>query len=145
MQEKVRSHDWDRSVRWIDEWLPPGEVAALFNLADLYISIPRGDLLAMTVLEGMACGCFPVLADLSAYCKHAPIALGAAGDNAEIIAQPSPEKLAGAINRVLADAPRRAAAGQFNAARMRRDEDASRNMARIEDIYAAAIEGYARH
>jgi glycosyltransferase involved in cell wall biosynthesis len=33
----------------------------------MFVSVPETDLLSISVLEGMACGCVPILADLPAY------------------------------------------------------------------------------
>ncbi len=43
------------------------DVAKLFAMSPLFISVPESDQLASTILEGMSCGSIPVLADLKPY------------------------------------------------------------------------------
>ena len=58
---------WGIRVRWVGDVLDACGMAAAFNLADVFISVPKSDMLSISVLEGMACGCLPVAADLLAY------------------------------------------------------------------------------
>lgn len=129
------------SVRWIEQWIRPDQMADLYNLAQAFVSIPHTDLLAMSVLEGMACGCLPILADHPAYGRHVRHETGC-GPNALLLPEISPPALAEAIIKGLGDAPLRESAAKFNADRMKTLEDASVNMAKIEDVYAAAIERF---
>lgn len=54
-------------TRFISDYLSSREMAIFLNLADVFVSVPETDLLSISVLEGMACGCLPILADLPAY------------------------------------------------------------------------------
>jgi len=54
-------------IRFVTEYLNEKEMATILNLAEAFVSCPSTDLLSISVLEGMACGCAPVLADLDAY------------------------------------------------------------------------------
>ena len=47
-------------------WLTPEKNAYYYNRAKLYVSIPQSDATSISLLEGMACGCIPVVADLPA-------------------------------------------------------------------------------
>ena len=71
MKTKAQRLGAAASLRIIDERLSPSQMAALYNLSQAYLSVPKGDLLAMSVLEGMACGSFPVLSRQAGYMKHA--------------------------------------------------------------------------
>lgn len=137
MMRRVRELGLDPAVRWIEKWLVPAEMAALFNLASAFVSIPQSDLLALTVIEGMACGCVPVLAPIRSYRKHAR-----AGENSLILDNPNPHTLAAALVQVLAKHEFRQSASADCAARMRLHEDASKNMAQMEEVYAGAIEAH---
>ena len=55
------------NTRFIGEFITPEQMAVYLNCADVFISLPRSDLLSISVLEGMACGCTPILANLPAY------------------------------------------------------------------------------
>lgn len=54
-------------VRFIDEWLTPPEMAALYAMSRATVSVPTTDLLALSILEAMACGSVPVVAPLKVY------------------------------------------------------------------------------
>lgn len=50
-----------------EEYLQEREMAALYSAADAVVMIPERDLLAMSLVEAVACGALPILADLPAY------------------------------------------------------------------------------
>lgn len=127
------------SIRWIERFLSPAEMAQLYNLADVFISVPKTDLLASSVLEGMACGALPVVADRPAYRKHLRD-----GENALVVDDLSPAILGGAIARALGDRALLTRATEINVARIAEQEDAQVNMKKMEEVYAAAIESYAQ-
>jgi glycosyltransferase involved in cell wall biosynthesis len=56
-----------KNVRIISEPLTPKEMAAFYNLSDIFISIPFADQLSSTLLEGMACGSIPLVSNLPVY------------------------------------------------------------------------------
>ena len=47
-------------------WLAPEKNAHYYHRAKLYVSIPQSDATSISLLEAMACGCIPVVADLPA-------------------------------------------------------------------------------
>ncbi|MBI3736170.1 glycosyltransferase family 4 protein [Candidatus Sumerlaeota bacterium] len=143
MKRRLEAEGISRSVRWIEEWLAPEQMAELFNLSDLFISVPQTDLLAMTVLEGMACGSMPALSNLNSYRKHAAPEMGD-GRNAVVLEKNTPGALSRAVCTILADPARRREAAKFNIARMTELENAEINMAKIETVYRAAIEAWKR-
>ncbi len=124
------------SIHWIERPISSDEMADLFNLARAFVSVPQDDLLAMTVLEGMACGCYPVLANLPAYAIHAPLDTSN-GMNATMVSPA--DDLSRAMIEASEDNPSLTAAKAFNRERMTRMEDSKINMAKIEDVYAQAI------
>lgn len=126
-------------LRWLEPDQPAETMAALFSLADVFISTPPADLLAQTVLEGMACGCFPVLSRLEAYAKHA-----VDRKTALLVNAGDPAALAAALIEALGHAPLREKAARLNREAMRRSEDASVNMLKMEEVYAQAIEVHGR-
>lgn len=122
-------------LRWLKPDQPPETMAALFAMADLFVSVPPADLLAQTVLEGMACGCFPVLSNLKAYSKHA-----VDGETALLVDHGDAQALASALTAALQNTSLRENASRLNREAMRRDEDASVNMKKMEEVYREAIE-----
>lgn len=121
-------------LRWLDADQTPETMAGLFSVADLFVSAAPRDLLSSTVVEGMACGCLPVLTDLPAYAKYATH-----GETALLAGEGSADALADAMIRGLGDSALRARAAALNTERMRREEDASVNMLQMEDVYAESI------
>ena len=54
-------------VHIIEGYQPVEKIAALFNLADMFVTAPETDFLAQSLLEGMACGSVPICRNLSVY------------------------------------------------------------------------------
>jgi glycosyltransferase involved in cell wall biosynthesis len=57
----------EKHVIFIDEFLDPGDLAAVNNLADVVISLPSSDQLSGSIKEAMACGAIPISQDLEVY------------------------------------------------------------------------------
>lgn len=128
-----------RRLRWLEPDQSSESMATLFSLADVFVSAPPADLLAQTVLEGMACGCFPVLSRLEAYAKHA-----VDRKTALLVDPADPAALAAALIEALQNNSLREEAARLNRDAMRRSEDASVNMLKMEEVYAQAIEIHGR-
>lgn len=140
-KDRIRAMGVESSVRWVEEPVTSAEMGELFNLAPVFLSCPRTDMLSATLLEGMACGSFPITADLPAYAAHLPIDLPT-GPNAFVVPRRGPEGLAEAVLKAF-DAPAHlAAASRFNQARMIQMEDGRINLPRIETIYEEAIQSH---
>lgn len=122
------------AVRLIERPLASPDLAALFNLAEAFISIPRTDLLAQTILEGMACGCLPILGDRPAYRKHAR-----PGQNALVLPEHSAAALATALLEALRNPALRQVARTENPHKMAREENWRHNALKMEAVYAEAI------
>lgn len=56
-----------RSIILVDRLLSPPELAALYSTASATIMLPQTDLLAMSLLESMACGSLPIVPAHAAY------------------------------------------------------------------------------
>ncbi|MFZ7130963.1 MAG: glycosyltransferase family 4 protein [Eubacteriales bacterium] len=54
-------------VRFISQYLTPYQMAAYYNISDVFVSIPSTDQLGVTILEGMMCGSAPILSKLKVY------------------------------------------------------------------------------
>jgi L-malate glycosyltransferase len=63
----VKNLNLTRSVRIISRFLNPEEMAILYNIAEVLVSIPNSDQLGVTILEGMACGDSVILSNLEVY------------------------------------------------------------------------------
>lgn len=129
----------------IEELLTPSAMAELFAAADAFISIPRTDLLAMSVLEGMVCGALPLLASLPAYRGSiADVADGGEGLTAIYRSEASDRGVVELLARwastspVVLDSLR-----QRNGAVVLRDHDGVRCAPRMLDVYRRARETFA--
>lgn len=54
-------------VRFVQTYLDETQMAAYYNMSDVFISIPSSDGFSMTILEGMSCGSIPIISKLLAY------------------------------------------------------------------------------
>ena len=51
----------------ITDYLTPDQMSIHLNASNAFISFPHTDLLSISVIEGMACGAIPIVADLPSY------------------------------------------------------------------------------
>lgn len=63
----VQGHLTRDRVRLVERYLTPAQMADHLRAADGFLSYPQTDLLSISVVEGMACGAVPIVADLPAY------------------------------------------------------------------------------
>lgn len=106
------------------------EMADLFRLAQITVSPSRHDGTPNTLLEGLACGCFPVAGDIESlreWIEH--------GTNGLLCDPTDPAAIAGAITRALEDTPLREAARAHNLRLIAERADYGRVMARAETFY----------
>ena len=135
VRRRAQREGWLESIRFVEDFVEPAEMAVLFNLARAFVSVPRSDLLAQTILEGMACGCLPILADHAAYRKHIE-----SGVNGVVLSGYGASALASAIDEALRNDAMVEAARASNPPLMALHENWRVNALKIEDVYAAAIE-----
>jgi glycosyltransferase involved in cell wall biosynthesis len=112
--------------------LTPGEMAVLFSAADVFVSVPRTDFLALTLLEGMACGCVPICRGLPIY--GARVKEGVTGRYAP---DPfGPETLAETIVSALADREALQRMSRNAAAQALALDDAREGLRKMAEVYA---------
>lgn len=136
-RRRVEAEGWAASARFVERVLAPGDLSGLYNLSAAFVSAPRTDLLAQTILEGMACGCLPVLADHAAYRKHARH-----GANALIMREYTAGALAGALLEALRNNELREAARREGPRIIATHENWKINALKMEEVYAEAIERF---
>lgn len=109
---------------------PHAEMAALFRMAQVVVSPSTHDGTPNSLLEGMACGCFPVAGDLDS------IREWVTPDKNGLLVDPSdPAALAAAILRGLNKPALRATAARENAAIIAERAEYTRNMSRVAEFY----------
>ncbi|MCC6545980.1 glycosyltransferase [Candidatus Sumerlaeota bacterium] len=57
----------DDDITLIDRYFTPRELAAIYNAASGFVMYPDADLLALSLIEGAACGCIPIIRNLPSY------------------------------------------------------------------------------
>jgi len=110
------------------------EIAALFRLADITVSPSDHDGTPNTLLEGMACGAFPVAGNIESVREWLDD-----GINGLLCNQGSPESLAAAILRALNDHALRQQAAVHNQRLIAERADHQRVMAQAEAFYTKLI------
>ena len=108
----------------------PSELAAALRRSQVYVSVPDSDSFALSNLEAMASGCFPVVSDL-------PSVRGMIEDgvNGLLVRPGDVEGLASALRRALSDAALRQGAVVRNRALAETEGRLERNMLVMERLY----------
>lgn len=119
----------ERSVRLLPS-VSRDEMADLFRLADITISPSEHDGTPNSLLEAMACGCFPVAGDIESVREWIKD-----GTNGLLCDPASPEALARAILCALEDSHLRQRAKQHNVTLIAERAAYGKVMARAEDFY----------
>lgn len=109
---------------------PHAQMAELFRAAQVVVSPSTHDGTPNTLLEAMACGCFPVAGDLDSIREWIT-----PGKNGLLVNPGDPQALAQAILRGLKDAALRQQAAQENAVIIAERAEYTRNMARAAAFY----------
>ena len=66
-KELIHKLSLDKNVRIVEKWLNEKEMAAIYKLSDIVISIPEKDQFSGVVRESMIYGVVPVISDLPIY------------------------------------------------------------------------------
>jgi glycosyltransferase involved in cell wall biosynthesis len=98
--KRIQSLNKKGNIIIIDKMLSQLEMKSLYQISKLFISIPKSDQLALTILEGMANKSIPILANHRTYKEHLKEDV-----NAIYTKDNSAENLSYAINKIL-DNPR---------------------------------------
>jgi glycosyltransferase involved in cell wall biosynthesis len=122
--------DLRSSVRLLPK-LDPAGMASAFRRAAVAVSPSEHDGTPNSLLEAMACGCFPIAGDLESLREWLT-----PGENGLLIDAASPEALAAAIDLALDDAALRSRAVEHNARLIVERANFAVVMPRVEAIYA---------
>jgi glycosyltransferase involved in cell wall biosynthesis len=109
---------------------PHAEMAELFRSAQVVVSPTTHDGTPNTLLEALACGCFPVAGDLESIREWI-----ISGKNGLLVDAGDPSALAAAILRGLNESALRRQAAEQNAAIIAERAEYTRNMARAAEFY----------
>jgi glycosyltransferase involved in cell wall biosynthesis len=115
--------------------LDPASLAEWLGRADLYLSASRSDSTSLSLLEAMASGAVPVVSDIEGNREWVNEAQGA-----RMFAPGDAGALTRALEAAWADPAWRERARAANRAVVESRADVERNMARVEDRFAALVE-----
>jgi glycosyltransferase involved in cell wall biosynthesis len=115
---------------WFAGEIPNDELPGLLSRSDVYVSAVRTDGVSASLLEAMACGCFPIVTDNAANRLWVDD-----GVNGFLVAALDPGAFAAAIVRAMDDPALRLRAQDANRAIVEKRADISVNMRTISDAY----------
>lgn len=109
---------------------PHALMADVYRSAMILVSPSTHDGTPNTLLEGLACGCFPIAGDLESIREWVTD-----GVNGLLVDSGNPSALAGAIVRAVKSKDLRAKAAGLNQEIIANRAECARNMARVEEFY----------
>jgi len=112
------------------------ELPGLLTKSQIYVSAVPTDGVSSSLLEAVACGCFPIVADNRANRQWIED-----GRNGLLVADLTPRSYADAIVRAWEDYPLRERAAELNRLMVEDRADIAKNMRKIESRYRALVEG----
>jgi glycosyltransferase involved in cell wall biosynthesis len=131
--------DWVRKIDVGDcVTLLPGlaqeEMARLFRLSPIMLSLTTHDGLPNVLLESMACGCFPICSNLESITEWIDD-----GRNGFLVPPGDPAAVAAAVVRAAKDATLRRTAAEQNRRIIAERADWNTVMSRVEEFYRAVV------
>jgi glycosyltransferase involved in cell wall biosynthesis len=113
---------------------PHAEMANVYRSAQIIVSPSTHDGTPNTLLEGLACGCFPIAGDLESIREWITD-----GANGLLIDSGNPSALAEAIVKAIKNKDLRTKAAGLNQKIIAERAEYARNMARVEEFYKTVI------
>lgn len=132
-EEWVRKLDIGHAVQLLPAQTRP-QMAALFQQAQVMVSPSTHDGTPNTLLEALACGCFPVAGDLDSLREWIQ-----PGENGLLVDSANPQSLAGAVLQALTDADLRTRAARLNSQIIGERADYRVVMPRAAEFYEKII------
>jgi glycosyltransferase involved in cell wall biosynthesis len=129
----VNTLDIEKSVELLAP-RPHAEMAEVYRSAQILVSPSTHDGTPNTLLEGMACGCFPIAGDLDSIREWITD-----GVNGLLVDAGNPSALAEAIVRAIKNKDLRAQAAGQNETLIASRAEYTRDMARVEEFYQTVI------
>ena len=130
----MRRLDIKDNVRLLPS-VPREQMAELFRLASVAVSPSLHDGTPNSLLEAMACGCFPVAGDIESVREWI-----ANGDNGLLCDPKNPESVARAVIRALADKQMRSNALERNTRSIAERAEYNKVMRKAEEFYSEVVQ-----
>lgn len=137
-EEKITSKAKDmgimNNIRIISKLVSPEEMAVFLNASNAFISLPKTDQFAGSIMEGMACGSIPILSNLSVYKQYLKDK-----ENAFFVNPDDPEEIASTVNFCIDNPNIRDEFYTINGRIIEEKEDWSKNAKKMEELFEALI------
>lgn len=134
INSKARDMGIQNNIRIISRLVSPEEMAVFLNASDAFISLPKTDQFAGSIMEGMACGTIPILSNLSVYKQYLKDR-----ENALFVNPDDPDEIASAVNFCIDNPNIREDFYTINRRIIKENEDWSRNAQKMEELFEALI------
>ena len=131
--ERIRRLGIEQSVELLAQ-RPQAAMAEVYRSSMILVSPSTHDGTPNTLLEGMACGCFPIAGDLESLREWIRD-----GENGLLVDSGSPSALANAILKAIKNKDLRAKAAGLNREIIASRAEYGRNMARAEEFYKTVM------
>jgi glycosyltransferase involved in cell wall biosynthesis len=141
MQGEAQALKWIRGLgiehaARLDPPFPHAQMGEVFRAAQIVVSPSVHDGTPNSLIEGMACGCFPIAGDLESIREWI-----APGQNGLLVDPADPHSIAGAILAALEKEDLRREAAGLNANIISVKAEYGRTMERVVEFYEMAIQG----
>lgn len=130
MSVKTEKLEVANNTRFISKFLTPKEMAIYSNMADVFLSIPKTDQFGSSVMEGMACGCIPIVSDIKVYHQYLRD-----GVNALFVNPENPRDIAEKIIYSIEHAKIEDGFYAINRKIIDEKEDSNKNAKKMEELY----------
>lgn len=136
--DQVLTADQRKSVHFLGG-VSKHDLAGLLKSSHIYVSVSRSDGTSSSLLEGLACGLFPVLSDIPANREW----IFPKTQNGLLVALDDPKALAAALTRAIQDRTLRATARSFNRELVLERADGPKNIRFLSNAIQALVRGIA--
>ena len=134
MTQKARDMGILENIRIISRLVSPKEMAVFLNASDAFISLPKTDQFASSIMEGMACGTIPILSNLSVYKQYLKDK-----ENAFFVNPDDPDEIASTVNFCIDNPNIQDKFYTINRKIIEREEDWSNNANKMEELFEDLI------
>ncbi len=135
MKLKAEALGVSQNIRFIPDLLTPEEMTVFLNAADIFISVPKTDQFASSIMEGMACGLIPIVTTIKVYTQYLQ-----EGENAFFVNPNDPREIAEKIIYCIEHPDIQEHAYEINRKIIEEEEDWTKNARKMEKLYENLLE-----
>ncbi|MBU7017894.1 MAG: glycosyltransferase family 4 protein [Theionarchaea archaeon] len=135
MKMKAEALGISQNIRFIPDLLTQEEMTVFLNAADIFISIPKTDQFASSIMEGMACGLIPIVTTMKVYTQYLQ-----EGENAFFVNPDDPQEIAEKIIYCIEHPGIKEHIYKINKKIIEEEEDWTKNARKMEELYETLLE-----